>query len=91
MYFSCAHEKERPVYDALAVQEDECAGDLSCVKSSSVLLELPRLLNMEHEITSVHKLHHEEQSLLRHEENTTQTHKQRMRNYSFNLTLIRFY
>lgn len=55
----------RPVDDSLGVEEHERRRDLRRVKTSSGLLELPGLLNVEHQIASVHKFHHKEEAVLR--------------------------
>lgn len=60
----CAHWF-RPVDDSLAVEEHERRRDLSRVETSSGLLELPGLLNVEHQIASIHKFHHKEEAVLR--------------------------
>lgn len=49
------------------MQEHECGGDLCCVETCPRLLELPGLLDVEHEIATVHKLHHKEQTVLQKE------------------------
>lgn len=54
----------KPVDDAFAVQEHEGGGDLRRVEPRPGLLELPGLLDVEHEIASVHKLHHKEEPVL---------------------------
>lgn len=54
----------RPVDDPFGVEEHESRRDLGRVETSSALLELPGLLNVEHQIASVHKLHHKEEAVL---------------------------
>ena len=56
-----------PVKDAFAVQEHERGGDLCCVETCPWLFEFPGLLDVEHEIATVHKLHHKEQTVLKKE------------------------
>lgn len=54
----------RPVEDAFAVQEHESRGDLGCVETCSRLFKLPGLLDVEHKIATIHKLHHKEETVL---------------------------
>lgn len=54
----------RPVDDAFGVQEHESGGYLCCVEPCSGLLELPGLLDVEHKIATIHKLHHKEETVL---------------------------
>lgn len=53
-----------PVNDSMAVQEHQSWRDLGGVKAGPRLVELPRALNLKHQVTSVHILHHEEQPVL---------------------------
>lgn len=59
----------RPVDDALAVQEPKCRGDLGGVEASAALLKLSGLLDVEHEVAPIDKLHHKEQAVLEHRDN----------------------
>lgn len=63
----------RPVDDAFAVQEHESRGDLRRVETRSWLLKLPGLLDVEHQIATVHKFHHEEQTVLKNRKQGDQT------------------
>ncbi len=56
---------DRPVDDAVLVQEHEGENDLGRVELAPLLREPPRLLDLEHEVASAHVLHHEEQAVLR--------------------------
>lgn len=53
-----------PVNDSMPVQEHQRRRDLSCVKARPRLVELPRALNLKHQVASVDVLHHEEQAVL---------------------------
>lgn len=53
-----------PVDDSVPVQEHQGRCDLGGVKSGSRLIELPRSLDLEHQVSSVNVLHHEEQTVL---------------------------
>lgn len=53
-----------PVDDAFLVEEHECRNDLCSVETSSGFIETPGLLDVEHQVTSVHKLHDKEQTVL---------------------------
>lgn len=67
----------RPVDDAFAMQKHESGGDLCCVETCSRLFKLPGFLNVEHKITTIHKLHHKEETVLQKEgdDNYTCAHK----------------
>lgn len=54
----------RPVQDSFAVQEHERRRDLCGVETCSGLFKLSGLLDVEHEITAVYKLHHKEETVL---------------------------
>lgn len=56
-----------PVYDSMPVQEHQSGRDLGRVKAGSSLVELPRSLNLKHQVASVNVLHHEEQPVLERE------------------------
>ena len=49
-----------PVDDAMPVKVLEGQHDLRGVEASPALVEFARSLNLEHEISAVHVLHHEE-------------------------------
>lgn len=51
----------------MPVQEHQSGRDLGRVKTRSRLVELPRALNLKHQVASVHVLHDEEQSVLKRE------------------------
>lgn len=53
--------KYLPVNDALFVEEFETRDDLCGIESGTVLLETAALLDVEHEVSPVQILHHEEQ------------------------------
>lgn len=59
----------KPVDDAFAVQEHQGGSDLRRVETRSALVKLPGLLDVEHEIAAVHKLHHEEKTILQFKKN----------------------
>ena len=46
------------------MEEHESKGDFGGVKTSSKFVEFPRSLNLEHEVATVHILHHEEKAIL---------------------------
>jgi len=56
-----------PVYDSVPVQEHQGGRDLGRVETRPRLVELPRALDLEHEVASVDVLHHEEQAVLERE------------------------
>lgn len=53
-----------PVYDSVPVQKHQSGRDLGCVETGARLVELPRALDLEHQVASVHVLHDEEQAVL---------------------------
>lgn len=53
-----------PVYDALGVQEHKSRRDFSSIEPSTSLLKPPRLLDVKHEVTAVHKFHNKKQTIL---------------------------
>lgn len=53
-----------PVDDAFAMQEHESRSDLGGVETGSRLFKLPGLLDVEHKIAAIHKLHHKEETVL---------------------------
>lgn len=55
----------RPVDDAFTVQEHEGRCDLGRVETCSGLLKLPGLLDVEHQIATIHKFHHKEETVLK--------------------------
>lgn len=59
-----APSTDSPVDDAFLVQEHECRNDLCGVETSSGFVKTTGLLNVEHQVTSVHKLHDKEQTVL---------------------------
>lgn len=64
-----------PVNDSMPVQEHQRRRDLSRVKARSRLVELPRALNLKHQVASINVLHHEEQPVLERErERESHTH-----------------
>lgn len=56
-----------PVYDSIPVQEHQSGRDFSRVETRSRLVELPRSLNLKHQVASVNVLHHEEEPVLERE------------------------
>ena len=46
------------------MQEHEGGGDLGRIEARAGLVELPGALDLEHEVSSVHVLHHKEQTVL---------------------------
>lgn len=62
-----------PVNDSVPVQEHQSRRDLGGVKARPRLVELPRALNLKHQVASVDVLHHEEQAVLERERSTEST------------------
>lgn len=54
-----------PVDDPMLMQELQRARDFRRIELRSRLVELPRPLDLEHEITTVHVFHNEEETILR--------------------------
>lgn len=59
-----APSTDSPVDDAFFVKEHECRNDLRSVETSSGFVKTTGLLNVEHQVTSIHKLHDKEQTVL---------------------------
>lgn len=53
-----------PVNDSVPVQEHQSRRDLGSVKTRPRLVELPRALNLKHQVASIDVLHHKEQPVL---------------------------
>lgn len=53
-----------PVNDASAMEKHEGWNNFCSIEPSPILVEAPRLLDVEHQIPTVDKLHHEEQAIL---------------------------
>lgn len=56
--------QDSPVDDAFLVQEHERRNDLCSIETSSRFVKTTRLLDVEHQVAPVHKLHHKEQPIL---------------------------
>lgn len=56
--------KQLPVNDSMAVQEHQSWRDLGSIKPWPRLVELPRALNLKHQVASVDILHHKKQPIL---------------------------
>ena len=52
------------VDDSSFVEEDKCTDNLSGIEARARLVELSRLLDLEHQIAASDKLHHEEQAVV---------------------------
>jgi len=50
----------QPVDDAMPMEEHQCQRNFSGVKTCPLLVKLARSLNLKHEISAVHVLHHKE-------------------------------
>lgn len=67
-----------PVDDSMQVQEHERRSDLGSVEAWARLIKLPRPLDLKHEVSPVHILHHKEQAVLTTKQNTGQTDMRRV-------------
>ena len=56
-----------PIDDPVAVEEHQGRRDLGGVEAGAGLVELPGPLDLEHQVASVHVLHHKEQPVLQTE------------------------
>ena len=52
------------VDDSSFVEEDKCTDNFSGIEARAGLVELSRLLDLEHQIAASDKLHHEEQAVV---------------------------
>lgn len=55
------------------MEEHKSRGDLSSIEPCSGLLKPPRFLDVKHEVTTIHKLHDKEQTVLANRESDTGT------------------
>ena len=55
---------DKPVNDTVSVKKLESQHDFCRVESGSGFVKFSGTLDLEHEITSVHVLHHEEEAVL---------------------------
>lgn len=61
---TAALSEQLPVNDSVPVQEHQSRRDLCGIKTGPRLIELPRALNLKHEVASIDVLHHKEQPVL---------------------------
>jgi len=54
----------QPVNNAVPVKEHKCQRDFGSIKTCPLFIKLARSLDLKHEITAVHILHHKEQPIL---------------------------